>query len=204
MEYLILLVGVSSRSLQSLSSCIKLNQFRVMYAKTLGEATERVQKYWPHLIIVQIDPTNRKSGLAWLEKLKSGPGQFIHTVIISTSPISDDVKRARKIGLDDYMVISSDAESLSKKLLKFNDKAKTAPLYKVQLKAGQDIKTKLVTRANVTGLSETGICFGSDIISLKPFHSVSYTSDFFLRIGDRFTPNDPPVSRMLTHLFRRS
>lgn len=184
MKYLALIVDDEPHSLSLLRNTFKNRQFDVVTATHPEEANRCLLHFLPHILVVDISLGPKyKSGLDWLESVRTGPFKNIPALIITASNSIEHIKRAASLEITDYILKPFDYQILNRKIHVMTKRLEEKPLY--SFKPAQEVhrQGKVDLDGLITGVNDFGICASSSFSTQTPVGGIEYSSPFFQQLG---------------------
>ena len=179
-KFIALVLDDQPSEIRLLESILNKDGFDIIKCGTQEEAEQKLNKYFPHLLVVDINLSPESNGLDWLETVRQGPFKELPTIVMSGVQDPVQVKRAISLGIHDYILKPSDVKVLSGKLVKLAQKIEMQPIY---MKKFLEPKfSTLESDAMVMAISEQGLAVSSHLQAKDISFEVEVKTDLYEKI----------------------
>jgi CheY-like chemotaxis protein len=178
LQFLALIVDDQKTSTAALTTMLERRDVDCLHAATLDEATNLLEKFCPHLLIVDINMGPHLSGLDWLAKVRKSDFAEIPAIILTGSSDVQTVKDSSLLGIVDYIVKPSNPSVMAKKIIDMKALLTHQKLYFLNIEANP-FSVQVHLAMHIWAVSETGFCVSSHIANRHPLAFMNPQSSLF-------------------------
>jgi DNA-binding response OmpR family regulator len=181
-NFCVLFLDDQKDSTAALTTLLERRDFQCHHAVNSQEATEKLERLLPHLLIVDVNLGPTESGLAWLEEVRKGPYGFIPAIVLTGSGQEQTIRDSIRIGIDDFIVKPSEPKVLIKKIMTILARLRERPSYSADF-GSEPLPVRASLNLQIAAISETGLCLSSHIVNRKPLSFFKPKSSIFEELG---------------------
>jgi CheY-like chemotaxis protein len=187
MKFQILLLDTDPATAQQLMMILPKHRAELVTATNTEEATRLADEYVPHAVILEADPTGfpRPNFMEWLAQARTGALKDAPALVFTRSVSPETVRYAMALHIDSYLLKPSNPFVLAEKVRHLLEKLEAKGGMSFVAVPGGLPDVRVTTEGKITGISETGCCVRSAVISSIPIPRLDYTTPFFDQLGTR-------------------